>query len=708
MSNRVGAPHASFGEKRARAAFLASAAALAAVAAGPAWADETFEERYADIADRLTVTGERRDYGLDKTSTATKTDTALVDIPQSIAVISRDLIDDQGLRSFGDVLRYVPGTTIGQGEGHRDAPVLRGNITTSGFFIDGVRDDVEYFRDLYNSERIEILKGPNSMIFGRGTGGGVINRVTKKADFEPVAALDLAGGSFGYGRAAIDIGAASGDVAAVRLNAVYENADSYRDFVGVERYGVNPTATWRLSEDTQARISYEYFHDARDVDRGVPSQNGRPYAGDRTAFFGNPAASRSEVDVHLATIAVDHRFTDALRLKSAVTFADYDKYYQNVHANSPVGPTGNVSLQNYFSGVERRNWFSQNDLTWEGDLFGAGHTILFGAEFGRQTSDNIRAANNNAAGVVNIAAPTTFAPPVFAGLQNDNRVRLNLAAVYLQDQIEIAPWLDLVGGVRFDHFDLDFDNDIAGGADFARVDNVVSPRGGVVFKPLETASVYASYTISFLPQSGDQFASLSATTAALEPERFENIEVGAKWDLRPGLSLTGALYRLERDNTQALDPDTNLLVLTGSQRSRGLELSLAGALSDRWQILAGYGWQESEITSTTVAAPEGRAVPLTPKHLFSLWNRYEVLDRVGVGVGVTHQTDSFTSISNAVTLPAYTRLDAALFLAVSERLELQLNVDNVLDDLFFTTAHNDNNITPGAPRMFRVSLKTRL
>jgi catecholate siderophore receptor len=688
-----------------RTALLCAASLLAAGAA--AAADRDAESRLAMIEDQVIVTGERVVYASEHTATATKTETPLVDIPQSISLITRDLIDDQMMRSMADVVQYVPGVQMGQGEGHRDAPTLRGNSSTADFYVDGVRDDVQYYRDLYNAERIEILKGPNAMIFGRGGGGGVINRVTKTASFDPVQSLTLQGGSFGFARGAIDLGAAVSGSAAGRFNAFYENSDSYRDFVGIERFGVSPTLRFEPSDATEINVTYEFVSDERTVDRGVPSAGGLPYSGDRRAFFGNPDASFSDVTVHAGDFSVAHQLNDRLTLRNHFRVADYDKYYQNVHANSPVAANGDVLLQAYFSATERRNFFNQTDLIWETATGAISHTLLVGGEFGVQDTDNLRSQNNNAAGVVNIANPTTLAPPVFLGLQNDNHVDLTTASAYIQDQIEIAPWLQLIGGVRFDHFDLEFADHLSP-TRLQRKDNVWSPRGGVILKPNETSSIYASYSKSFLPQSGDQFSSLSASTAALEPETFENIETGIKWEPRKGLTLAVAVYRLDRENTRAIDPVTSQTVLTGAQRSKGLEVSLAGSVTDRWEILTGYTLQDAEITSATTAAPTGREVPLVPRHAFSIWNAYTFTDHWRASVGVIRQSDQFASISNNVVLPSFTRVDAAIYYTLNERFVAQLNVENIFDKKYFPTSHNDNNITPGSPRAFRVSVTGRL
>ena len=683
-----------------------AAASILAFAAGAARAQGETPFDIAMIDDQIIVTGERAAYANARTTSATRTDTALIDIPQSISVINRDLIDDQAFRSLADLSRYVPGLGFGLGEGHRDAPVLRGNQSTADLFIDGVRDDAEYFRDFYNVERVEVLKGPNAMIFGRGAGGGLINRVTRKADFKDVREIALGGGQFASGRAGADIGGAVSDNAALRLNAFYENSASHRDFVGRELFGINPTGALRLGEATTLRLSYEYVSDRREVDRGVPSLNGRPVGGDRSAFFGNPDASRTTFDRHAVVASLERSFSDLLSFRNSLSLARNDKFYANAFAGGPVAPNGDVPLISYASSQDRDSLFNQSDFILK---FAAGpfaHTVLIGAEVGLQDTENFRTPNN-ANGVVNIAAPTTFAPGVFTGVQNDNQVDLNVVGVYVQDQIEIGRHFQLIGGARFDRFDLEFDDRRPGQPDFARVDGVFSPRGGVVFKPVDDVALYFSYAKSFLPQSGDQFSTLTATLAALEPEIFENLEIGAKWNITSRLEFAAALYQLDRENTRAVDPVTLLTALTGAQRTEGVEASLTGSLTDKWEIVAGYAYQNAEITSATTAAPAGRALALTPEHSFSLWSTYQVLPRWRVGAGVIHQGDRFASLSNAVTLPDFTRIDAAVYYTLSESIDLQVNVENIGNTHYFPTAHNDNNILPGAPRNVRASLTAR-
>jgi catecholate siderophore receptor len=674
----------------------------------------TAQERSRDDRDSGTtldeVLVEATRYATPKTTTATKTDTALRDVPQSVSIVTNDLIKDQNMRSMADVMRYVPGVTMGQGEGHRDAPTLRGISTTADFFVDGVRDDVQYFRDLYNAERIEVLKGPNAMIFGRGGGGGVINRVTKSADGKAHRDISVQAGMDDYKRIATDLGGAVNDALSLRLNGMYEDSESYRDFFELERYAINPTAGIELSERTRVRLSYEYFDDYRTVDRGVPSRDGRPLDIDESTFFGNPELSYAEATVNLANATIEHDFSETLRLRNHTQYGDYDKVYQNVYPNSAVNAAGNVTLDAYQSGTQRENLFNQTDLIWRISTGSVEHTLLAGAELGRQDTDNSR--NNSAAGApgfVTLANTVTFTSPgaLFAVPNQNNHVDVALAALYVQDQIALSDQFQVIAGVRFDQFDIEFDNHLTGER-FERDDDFVSPRLGLIYRPIDPVSLYASYSVAYLPSSGDQFSSLDATSQALEPEEFENIEVGVKWDVLPDLALTAAVYRLDRTNTRAPNPTPGgPTLLTGEQRSEGVELGVSGAITENWELIAGYAYQDAEITRITSAAPKGRDIPLVPEHQFSLWNAYRLTPMWRVGLGVIHQDDMFASISNGVTLPSLTRVDAAVFLKLNDHFEAQLNVENLFDEEYFSTAHNDNNITPGSPTSVRVGLTTR-
>ena len=700
-------------------AFAAASAAPALIV--DAAADAPLAYDAADLAaddQGIVVTGQRPEYGARTTRAGTRTDTDVRDVPQAISIISEAQIEDQQLRSIADVLTYVPGAMPGTGEANRDQISLRGNNTTADFFIDGIRDDAQYFRDLYTAERIEVLRGPNAMIFGRGGGGGVVNRVTKRTSGQAYREFALSGDSEGGYRLTGDVDTPIGEGAGLRVNGVYENGESFRRGVELERYGISPTVGATFG-DTRIDLAYEFFHDRRTTDRGVPAFNDRPLEGSDNVFFGDPEDSFADVDVHQASFSIEHQLGEGLTIRNRSQFADYDKMYQNVFPGDLNEAAGTVSLSAYRDTTDRQNLFSQTDLVWRGETGGIGHTLLVGFELGRQQTENRRFNGffqpaDSATLNVPVASPTVDATVIFRPVNtnaartpaNWNESEATIAAAYIQDQIKLSDAIEIVAGLRVDRFELDATN-LNNGATFDRVDTLVSPRLGLVLHPAEDVSLYASYGRSFLPSAGDQFTSLDLTGEALEPERFDNYEIGAKWELGSGLLATIALYQLDRTNTRAAGPTPGTIVLTGAQRSRGLEIGLERQMSNRWQISAGYALQEAEIRRTTAAAPAGREVPLVPRHQFAMWNRYDVTDRLGLGFGLIARSKMYSTISNAVTLPGYARADAAIFYELAPGIEAQVNVENITGTDYFATAHNDNNIAPGAPRTARATVRFR-
>jgi catecholate siderophore receptor len=693
-------------------------ATLVFVPGTPAFAGEveTTAAAEQDAAQVITVTGSREEYGVKTIVSGTKTLTALRNVPQAISVVSEAQIEDQSLRSVADLLMFVPGATPGTGESNRDQLTLRGNNTTADFFVDGLRDDAQYFRDFYNLDRVEVLKGPNAMIFGRGGGGGVINRVTKRASLKNDRQFILSHDSEGGTRLTADDNMRLTGALGLRMNGVWEHGDSFRDFTKLKRYGINPTLGWQPGADTRVDVSYEYFHDRRTTDRGIPSLGRRPLEGYDSAFFGDPANSVADADVQIANLGIEQKFGDHLLLRNRTQLADYDKFYSNVFPSSAVSAAGTVNLGAYNSRNDRRNLLSQTDLVWDGSLAGIDQTWLLGFEVGRQTSRNQRLSARflDLNGSVTLDQPTAARRIEYfrSASDADNRTRATVAAAYAQTQLKPSDWIELVAGIRFDRFRLSVDDERAGVATFARTDNLVSPRLGLVLKPNRNLSVYTSYSRSYLPQSGDQFSGLSSTTAALKPERFDNIEAGAKWELLDGLLATAAVYQLDRNNTQAPNPIVGLPnLLTGATRTRGLELGLERSIAARLQVSAGYALQKSEIRRGTTAAPAGRDVPLVPRHSFSLWTKYQATRAFGAGLGVLARSKSYASlggsgaVSTATVLPGYARLDGALYYKLMPGIEAQLNVENITNRDYFPTAHNDNNIAPGAPRTARLSLK---
>ena len=654
-------------------------------------------------------------YAAVSTTTATKTNTLLRDVPQAISVITNELIKDQSIRSLGDAIRYVPGVGVSQGEGNRDALVFRGNRSTGDFFIDGIRDDAEFYRDLYNIDRIEVLKGANGMIFGRGGSGGVVNRVSKQANWDPVREFTFQGGSFNQKRMTADVGYVINDVAAVRLNAVYEDAGSFRDGVSMERLGVSPTVTIKPTHRTKIVANMERFHDDRTADRGIPSLLGRPVNVHESQFFGDPRRSHANIDVLSFNSLIEHKFDSGVTLQNRTNYATYDKFYQNIFANSQVIPGLDLlSLGAYNNATSRENVFNQTNLLYSLNTGPILHTLMAGIEVGRQETHNRRRNGffNNDQAQVNLRVPLsnsiTNAPIDYLTRDTDahNRSVVNVTSLYIQDQIELLPQLQLIAGVRYDMFQVDFQQRNAEKAHLKTNDGLIAPRFGVIYKPIETISFYASYSQAYVPRAGDQLTGITVTTAVLKPEKFTTLETGVKWDIRPDLALTGAVFQLDRTNAITADPnDSSRTFLSKGQRTEGVEVSLSGQLTSDWNVMGGYAYQIGEFTSDIQGiAKKGATVGELPRHTFSVWNRYDFTPRLGAAFGVIYRGDMFASADNTVRIPDFTRVDAALFAKLTSRVRAQLNIENLFDANYFASVHNNNNITPGSPIAIRATL----
>jgi catecholate siderophore receptor len=656
-----------------------------------------------------------------RSGTFTRTDTPLKDVPASVSVVPSEVIKDTSMQSMGDVFRYVPGVMLHQGEGNRDQIILRGNSTTADFYVDGVRDDAQVFRDLYNLERVEVLKGPSGMIFGRGGAGGIVNRVTKQPVFDTVREANLTLGSWSQKRGTLDLGGKINDTAAWRLNAMAENSGSFRNGAKLERYAINPTLTLAPSSTTSLTLGYEHLEDRRTADRGIPSQNGAPFSTDPSTFFGNTQQSHAHSYVDGLYAVIDHDLGGGAQLRNTTRATYYDKYYQNVFAGSAVDAAGNLTLSAYNNSNDRANYFNQTDITKKVVWGGLEHVLLAGVELGRQDSSNKRNTGFfGAATGITVSAASPFALATMFrpnGIDADNHVKADILGIYVQDQLALSQQWKLVAGLRYDHFKTDFDDrrTTTPPVDLSRTDNEVSPRLGLIWQPTAASTYYGSYSYAFLP-SGEQL-NLATTTADLAPETAKNYEIGARWDVLPRLTLSTAVFRLDRDNVKVADPvNAGFFVKTGQQRTEGVEIGLQGDVTPRWQVYGGYAHLDARVekpfNSGTAAAvatiiPAGNKVGLVPENMFSLWNKYRLDEQWAAGLGLIYQSSYFTSFNNQVTIPGFSRVDAALYYSVDRRTRIALNVENLFDKKYYPTVDGDNNISPGAARSARVTLSTR-
>lgn len=704
-----------------RVGLLLASAGMALTA--PVFADE--EEDQKPVEEIVVVA---KYLSIDKINSV-KTPTPILDVPQSLSILTSEQIQSQAFRNFGDILRYTPGLAISQGEGHRDAIIIRGIQTTADFFIDGVRDDVQYFRPLYNVEQVEILRGSNALLFGRGGGGGVINRVQKKAEIgQQFTTINASVDTYSANAVEIDSNFGAGERAAFRVNGYYQGLESHRDFYDGDSFAINPTLTASLTERTKLTLSYEYVDDDRTVDRGVPSQivNGaaaEPLEGYDDTFFGSPSANFTTLQAHIVRARVDHELSESLRTNVTLQYADYDKVYQNLYPSESVavsaGVFPEVELDGYRDTTQRENLILQANLIGEFNTGPFSHTVLFGLEFGDQETANARFDNEFAVnGDDQLFVPFTD-PLNIPAFGFDNRVRdrnsdVQFTSVYLQNLVDLTEHFKVLVGLRWDEFEIDVldlieaaDGDAIDG-NFDRRDSEVTPRFGFIYKPADNVSIYASYSETFLPQSGDQFLTLNLDTASTRPQFFENREIGLKWDLNDRLSFTAAVFELDRESFTSVDPeDAAQVILVEGSQTTGFELQLTGSLTDRWSIVAGYSNLDGEVERADRSGNDGNATRQTPDHMFSIWNSVQVTDRFSVGFGATYQDSYFVREDNAVEVPDYTRVDLAAYYDVSEHLRLQLNVENLLDEEYYPDAHSNNNISTGKPLNARFTVSYR-
>lgn len=648
-----------------------------------------------------------------------KTPTPILDVPQSLSILTETQIDEQAFRNFGDVLRYTPGLSISQGEGHRDAIIIRGIQSTADFFIDGVRDDVQYFRPLYNVEQIEILRGSNALLFGRGGAGGVINRVQKKAELgEQFSAVQAGLDTFGAYSVSIDSNVGASEQSAFRINAYVQGLESHRDFYDGDSYAINPTFKYEFSDQTTLDISYEYVDDDRVVDRGVPSMNRDggpdvPLEGFEDTFFGSPDQNNTTLEAHILRARLDHAFTEQIRSNVMLVSATYDKTYQNLYASEEVMVTNGVfpevELDGYRDVTERDNLIFQANLIGELETGSVGHTILFGVEFGQQDTENARldnvfADNEDDQLFIPFTDPLQIPEFSFSNPVRDRESEVTFTSIYLQDQIAVTDQFRVLVGLRYDSFDIDVldiieqnDGDATDG-NFSRKDSEVTPRFGLIWKPAPNISAYASYSETFLPQSGDQFLTLNLDSESTRPQFVENREVGLKWDFRPDLSFTAALFELERESFTSVDPeDPAQVILVEGSETTGFELQLTGNINENWAITAGYANLDGEVQRADGSGNNGNATRQTPDSMWSLWNNVQVTEQLSFAIGATYQDSFFVREDNSVEVPDFTRVDAAVFYDVSEALRLQLNIENLLDEEYFPDAHSNDNISTGKP-----------
>ena len=643
--------------------------------------------------------------------TALKTPVPIIDVPQTLSIVTDDEIRKQGFRELGDIVRYTPGVNTSQGEGHRDSIVFRGVRSTADFYLDGVRDDVQYYRSLYNLEQVEILRGPNALLFGRGGTGGIINRVTKKAVLdEQFGSFDMGADSFGAFDFAVDYNVSTGEKSALRINFHSDTLENHRDYFDGDRYGFNPTLRLELSPVTTLDLSYEHADHERFIDRGVPTLNGEPVEAFEEIVFGDTDTNLQTLRADIYRSNLSHEFSDTRKGNLVVQYSDFAKLYKNYYASGYSGGD-TFTADGYIDPTERNNLIISGNIVNEFQTGSAKHTLLVGAEIIDTENENYRyntffITTEDDNEVFNITRPINFGVNAAgvrtyndftADLKSSTESDIEVTSIYIQDQIDVTDKFKILLGGRFDNFDITV-RDVKKGTSETREDEEFSPRAGLIFKPQENVSLYVSYAESFLPRSGEQFKKLDANAARLDPDVYESTEIGVKWDIRPGLSFTASYFDSEQ-TVATRDSDTGENSEIVGLQVDGIELELKGQVTEKLSLAIGY----SDLDGETAKGGEPREIP---EYTASLWATYEVNDRFGIGFGVTAQGES--NIKNdkpGLILPDYTRVDFAAYYDLADDLSIQLNVENVTDELYFPHSHSTHQASVGEPLNARISLR---
>ena len=642
---------------------------------------------------------------------ALKTPVPVLDVPQTVTIVTDDDIRSQGFREIGDIIRYTPGVNTSQGEGHRDAVVFRGVRSTADFFLDGVRDDVQYYRSLYNVEQVEILRGPNALLFGRGGTGGIINRVTKKAVLgEAFGGYDLGTDSFGALDFAADYNVQTSSNSALRFNIHSDALENHRDHYDGTRFGMNPTVTVALSDKTTVELSYEYADHERFIDRGIPTINNAPDESLSNIVFGDPDINTTTLEANIMRANVSHKFSENRKGNLAVQSSSFEKMYQNLYASGYDGTL--VTMDGYLDPTERDNFIISGNIVSEVVTGSVTHTILVGAELINTENKNHRYDTNWSTTdddneVFDISRPMDFtvnsagvatAVNFTNSLKSQTESDISVTSLFVQDQIDLTENIKVMIGGRLDSFDITVD-DIKNGTSESRTDDRFSPRAGLIYKPQESVSLYMSYSESFLPRSGEQFKKLDATAARLDPDVFESTELGVKWAMTDTLSFTAAIFDSEQTKATYDNVTGENSEIRGLQVD-GMEVELRGQVSDKLELAVGY----SSLEGTTSSGGVAREVP---DHTFSLFARYQVDENFGWALGVTQQGESHIKDNSTLILPEYTRFDFAAYWDVSDDMVLRLNVENLSDELYFPHSHSTHQASVGEPLNARVSLSKR-
>ncbi len=698
--------------------------------------------------DQVEVTGrDNRDKVKTDTATVGRVQTQLRDVPQSVTVINRTMLNAQGATSLSDALRTVPGITIGAAEGGQigNNINLRGFTARTDIFLDGVRDRGQYYRDTFFIDTIEILKGPSSMLFGRGSTGGAINQVSRQANLRQSTEVSITGGTHDFYRATVDTNQPMSDTSAFRISAMGQNTQSTRDILTNEDYGVAPTVRFGIGTPTTLTLSGLFQHNHDMADYGISPLNGAPAPVAYHNFYGL-TDDRLLQDASVIGAKLEHRISENVTFRNQLQYnrTAIDSRETNsarvgtfvasrlgggVFTTLPTSATGyytalpasalSVLIQSKDRAIVDDSQYNQTDVI---STFSTGfikHTLVTGVELGKDTYQNqaitrVDPSISGPAATTGLAVVSLTSPQYLPQSSRTIRTNGNLAtsnaislAGYFNDTLELSPQWKLVAGLRYDRYRARLNNTITSPGEVGQSVDFVSKRGGVIFQPTEQQSYYVAYGTSFDPSL--ETLTVTAGQQALDPEKNKSYEAGAKYDLFDNnLSVTFAGFRIEKQNART-QISTGVYELDGNIRVNGGEFGITGRITPDWQLFGGYTFLNAKIVkASTLDSTQGKVPANTPRQSATLWTTYTLFHALDLGSGVTYQSSRFASNTDFVKAPGFVRWDGSVTYHVKQ-YDVRLNLLNITDKDYITALipSDGGRSVPGAGRTALLTLNTR-
>ncbi|BCU75811.1 TonB-dependent siderophore receptor [Luteolibacter sp. LG18] len=727
-------PPVSTREVLALSAFLATGTTLAADA--PAQPEQKKDDKKQEgeaqsLGDMVVEAVRQSLYKPEKLQT-TKYTVPLRDVPQTVTVVPKEVMKEQGSTSLRDVLKNVPGITMQAGEGgvpNGDNLSIRGFNARTDLFVDGVRDFGGYSRDPFNLESVEVSKGPSSSNSGRGSTGGSVNLASKTPHLDKNAyELMLGGGSDNYGRTTFDVNQAIPQIqgAAFRVNGMYHTQDTPgRDHVDQERWGIAPSIAFGLDTETRWTLSYFYLGQDNTPDNGLPwvprtSNNtgltpGIP-AVDFNNWYGVLNRDYEKIATHMATSVFEHDFNEKLKFRNTTRFGITDRDSITTSPrfdNTPPYPSATV---------RRTDWKTRDqvdtiltnvaELRYDFETGPFKHELLGGFEVTRETSKNYNRVDANAGLLqdTNLYYPSPYIPGYSPAIYRDGAgtdVTSDTVALYAFDTIKFGEQWMLSGGVRYEDFSTDYLSTTAAHAYTAlsREDQMYSWRAALTYKPCDNGSIYLGYGTSFNPSAeGLTLANTATATNSIntDPEKSNTVELGTKWDLfDKKLLLTAAIFQTDKTNARTEDPTNNgdVVVLDGEQRVRGFEIGATGEITKTWRVIGGYTYLDSEITKSKNKLEVGNQLMNTPENSFNIWSTHDLPKGFTIGYGAQYTGERFNNNNRSTRqlAPDFTTFDAMLSYKVNDNVTLRLNGYNLADKEYIDRL-SGGHFVPGTGR----------